>query len=171
MSTRNDKVIYKLVVDDPANTTKAQNGEFFQDADGSVYFKDRTGSVQRNVTVADDVKAGQIVRYNKTTNKFEAAYLESGALLWETAEDLGSFNGNQSVSLSISAISAFFSDIDYTISEGTDFPDGFVLSGTTISGTVANITENTTLEFNLTAVDGISNPVNRTFTISAVPAP
>ena len=90
--------------------------------------------------------------------------------VWQTASgSLGTFDELVSVSLSATATDSD-STISYALASGSTLPSGVTLNSSTglISGTLPNITTNTTYSFTVNASDGVNPVVPRTFSISSL---
>jgi hypothetical protein len=91
--------------------------------------------------------------------------------VWQTASgSLGTFI--EQVSITLSALSSTDSDsqtITYSLASGSTLPSGVTLNSSTgvISGTLPNITTDTTYSFTVNATDGL-NIIPRTFSITSV---
>lgn len=100
----------------------------------------------------------------------DALYVNASPV-WQTASgSLGTFN--EQVSITLSALSATDSDsntITYALASGSTLPSGVTLNSSTgvISGTLPDISTNTTYTFSINASDG-TNTIPRTFSISSV---
>ena len=90
--------------------------------------------------------------------------------VWQTASgSLGTFDELVSISLSATATDSD-STITYSLASGSTLPSGVTLNSSTglISGTLPNVTTNTTYSFTINASDGINPSVPRAFSISSV---
>ncbi len=100
----------------------------------------------------------------------DALYVNASPV-WQTPSgSLGTFN--EQVSITLSALSASDSDtatITYALASGSTLPSGVTLNSSTgvISGTLPNITTDTTYSFIINASDG-TNIIPRTFSINSV---
>ena len=112
------------------------------------------------------------VKVTNTSNLFgllpDALYFNASPA-WQTASgSLGTFN--EQVSITLSALSATDSDstVTYALASGSSLPSGVTLNSTTgvISGTLPNISTNTTYSFTINASDGL-NVIPRTFSITS----
>lgn len=112
------------------------------------------------------------VKVTNTSNLFgllpDALYINASPV-WQTASgSLGTFN--EQVSITLSALSATDSDstVSYALASGSTLPSGVTLNSSTgvISGTLPNISTNTTYSFVINASDG-SNVIPRTFSITS----
>ena len=89
--------------------------------------------------------------------------------VWQTASgSLGTFN--EQVSITLSALSASDSDstVTYALANGSSLPSGVTLNSATgvISGTLPDISTDTTYSFTINATDGL-NVIPRTFNITS----
>jgi hypothetical protein len=88
--------------------------------------------------------------------------------VWQTSSgSLGSFN--EAVSISVSAVATDDSTITYSLASGSSLPSGITLNSSTgaISGTLPNISTNTTYTFTINASDGVNTAVPRAFSITS----
>ena len=88
--------------------------------------------------------------------------------VWQTASgSLGTFI--EQVSISVSAIATDETAITYALASGSTLPSGISLNSSTgvISGTLPNISSNTTYNFTINASDGTNSIVPRSFSITA----
>ena len=94
------------------------------------------------------------------------SFTSNAAPIWTTsAGSLGSFTELNEISVTVAATDP--SDtVTYALNSGSSLPSGITLNTSTgvISGTLPNISENTTYTFTINASDGINN-VPRTFSI------
>lgn len=98
----------------------------------------------------------------------DALYINASPI-WQTASgSLGTFN--ESVAISVSATATDDSTITYALASGSTLPSGITLNSSTgaISGTLPNVSSNTTYNFTINASDGLNSVVPRSFSISAV---
>jgi hypothetical protein len=98
----------------------------------------------------------------------DALYVNASPV-WQTASgSLGTFN--EQVSITLSALSASDSDstVTYALANGSSLPSGVTLNSATgvISGTLPDISTNTTYSFTVNATDGL-NTIPRTFSITS----
>lgn len=94
--------------------------------------------------------------------------LINAAPIWSTsAGTLGTFNKNTSISVTVAATDVSDS-VSYALAAGSSLPSGITLNSSTgvISGTLPNITSDTTYNFTIDALDGI-NTVSRAFSITS----
>ena len=115
------------------------------------------------------------VRVTNPSNLFgilpDALYVNNTPV-WQTAAgSLGTFGDN--VSISVSATATDDSTITYSLASGSSLPSGLTLNSTTgaISGTLPDISANTTYTFTINASDGVNTPISRTFSITSNAAP
>jgi len=99
----------------------------------------------------------------------DALYINASPV-WQTASgSLGTFN--EQVSITLSALSASDSDstISYALASGSSLPSGVTLNSNTgvISGTLPDISSNTTYSFTINASDGL-NIIPRSFSITSI---
>jgi hypothetical protein len=99
----------------------------------------------------------------------DALYVNASPV-WQTSSgSLGTFN--ELVSITLSALSASDSDstVTFGLQSGSSLPSGVSLNSTTgvISGTLPNITTDTTYTFTINATDGI-NVIPRNFSITSL---
>ena len=99
----------------------------------------------------------------------DALYVNASPVWVTSAGSLGSFN--EQVSITLSALSATDSDsntITYALASGSTLPSGVTLNSSTgvISGTLPDISTNTTYSFVINASDGL-NVIPRTFSITS----
>ena len=99
----------------------------------------------------------------------DALYINASPV-WQTASgSLGTFT--EQVSITLSALSATDSDstVTYALTSGSSLPSGITLSSSgVISGTLPDISENTTYSFTVNATDGV-NTIPRSFSLSSMP--
>jgi hypothetical protein len=89
--------------------------------------------------------------------------------VWQTsAGSLGTFNEQVSVSVSATATDSD-STITYSLASGSSLPSGLTLNSSTglISGTLPDISSDTTYTFTINASDGVNTVVPRTFSITS----
>ena len=94
------------------------------------------------------------------------SFTSNAAPIWTTsAGSLGSFTELDQISVTVAATD-ITDTVTYQLASGSSLPSGFTLNSSTgvISGTLPNISENTTYTFTINASDGINN-VPRTFSI------
>lgn len=99
----------------------------------------------------------------------DALYVNASPVWTTTAGTLGTFVEQVSVSLSATATDSD-STITYALASGSALPSGLSLNSSTgvISGTLPDITTNTTYSFTINASDGL-NTIPRSFSISSTP--
>jgi hypothetical protein len=101
----------------------------------------------------------------------DALYVNASPVWTTSAGSLGTFN--EQVSISISAIATDSdSTITYSLASGSALPSGLSLNSSTgiISGTLPDISTNTTYTFTINASDGV-NIIPRTFSITSLYSP
>ena len=115
------------------------------------------------------------IKVTNTSNLFgllpDALYINN-ILNWQTAAgSLGSFG--EEVSISLSAVAIDDSTLTYSLANGSSLPSGITLNSSTglISGTLPNITSDTTYTFTINASDGLNPVVPRTFSFTSNVAP
>ena len=88
--------------------------------------------------------------------------------VWITAYgSLGTFTEQVSISVTATATDSDSQSITYSLASGSSLPSGLSLSSSgTISGTLPDITTNTTYSFTINATDGL-NTIPRTFSITS----
>ena len=99
----------------------------------------------------------------------DALYVNASPV-WQTASgSLGTFNEQVSISISATATDSD-STITYALASGSTLPSGVTLNSSTglISGTLPNITTDTTYTFTINASDGSNSVVPRTFNLTAI---
>jgi hypothetical protein len=111
------------------------------------------------------------IKITNTSNLFglipDVLYINASPV-WQTAAGLlGTFD--EQVSITLSALSATDSDsntVTYALANGSSLPSGVTLNSTTgvISGTLPDISTDTTYTFTINATDGL-NVIPRTFNI------
>jgi hypothetical protein len=100
----------------------------------------------------------------------DALYVNASPV-WQTASgSLGTFNELISISVSATATDSD-STITYALASGSTLPSGVTLNSASglISGTMPEVTSNTTYNFTINATDGL-NVISRSFSITAVNA-
>ena len=98
----------------------------------------------------------------------DALYVNASPV-WQTASgSLGTFNENVSISVSATATDSD-STVTYALASGSALPSGVTLNSSTgaISGTLPNVSANTTYTFTINASDG-STTVPRAFSITSL---
>jgi hypothetical protein len=99
------------------------------------------------------------------------SFISNAAPVWVTsAGSRGSFGNTASISVTISATDVSDS-ITYSLASGSSLPSGITLNSSTgaISGTLPDISTNTTYTFTINASDGLNTSVSRTFSITSLP--
>jgi len=98
----------------------------------------------------------------------DALYVNASPVWTTTAGTLGTFNEQVSVSVSATATDSD-STITYTLASGSSLPSGVTLNSSSglISGTLPDITTDTTYSFTINATDGV-NTIPRTFSITSI---
>jgi len=101
----------------------------------------------------------------------DALYINANPVWVTTAGSLGTFADN--VAVSVSATATDDSTITYSLASGSTLPSGVTLNSSTglISGTLPDISSNTTYTFTINASDGANPAVPRTFSIVSNAAP
>jgi hypothetical protein len=112
------------------------------------------------------------IKVTNTSNLFgllpDALYINASPV-WQTASgSLGTFDEQVSVSVSATATDSD-STITYSLASGSSLPSGLTLNTSTgaITGTLPNITTDTTYSFTINASDGL-NVIPRTFSITSL---
>lgn len=98
----------------------------------------------------------------------DAIYINNNPV-WQTAAgSLGTFQ--EQVSISISATAIDETTITYSLASGSSLPSGVSLNSSSglISGTLPNISTDTTYNFTINASDGVNPAVPRTFSITSL---
>ena len=98
----------------------------------------------------------------------DALYINASPV-WQTASgSLGTFNEQVSISISATGTDSD-STVTYALASGSSLPSGVTLNSSTgvISGTLPNITSNTTYSFTINASDGL-NIIPRAFSINSL---
>lgn len=110
------------------------------------------------------------LKITNTSNLFgllpDAVYVNQTPV-WQTASgSLGSFVEQVSISVSATALDPD-SAISYSLANGSSLPSGVSLNSSTglISGTLPDISSDTTYTFTINASDGLNTPAPRTFSI------
>jgi Putative Ig domain len=114
------------------------------------------------------------IKVTNTSNLFgllpDALYINQSPI-WQTSSgSLGTFNEQVNITLSaISATDPESTPITYSLANGSSLPSGVTLNSSTgvISGTLPNITSDTTYTFTVNASDG-ANIIPRSFSITAL---
>jgi hypothetical protein len=100
----------------------------------------------------------------------DALYINNTPVWSTAAGSLGTFN--EQVSVSVSAIATDSdSTIAYSLESGSSLPSGIILNSSTglISGTLPDISVQTTYTFTINASDGVNTAISRTFSITSIP--
>lgn len=101
----------------------------------------------------------------------DALYINASPVWTTSAGSLGSFN--EQVSVSVSAVATDSdSTITYALANGSSLPSGLSLNSSTgaITGTLPDISSDTTYTFTINASDGL-NIIPRSFSIASAPYP
>jgi hypothetical protein len=112
------------------------------------------------------------VKLTNTSNLFgllpDAFSVNQNPIWVTTAGSLGTFFEQSSVTLSALSATDPETQISYTLASGSSLPSGLSLNSSTgvISGTLPNITTNTTYTFTVNASDGV-NTVARAFSLTS----
>jgi len=98
----------------------------------------------------------------------DALYINASPVWTTSSGSLGTFNEQVSVSLSATATDSD-STITYALASGSSLPNGLTLNSSTglISGTLPDISTDTTYNFTINASDGL-NIIPRSFSLSSV---
>jgi hypothetical protein len=98
----------------------------------------------------------------------DVLYVNASPVWQTTAGSLGTFNEQVSVSVSATATDSD-STITYSLANGSSLPSGLSLNSSTgyITGTLPDISSNTTYNFTINASDGI-NTIPRSFSINSL---
>ena len=114
------------------------------------------------------------VKVTNTSNLFgllpDGLYINQSPIWQTSAGSLGTFNEQVSITLSaLSATDPESTPVTYSLASGSTLPSGISLNGSTgvISGTLPDITTDTTYSFTINASDGL-NIIPRTFSFSSV---
>lgn len=114
------------------------------------------------------------IKVTNTSNLFgllpDALYINENPAWVTPSGSLGTFGENASITLSaISATDPESTTITYSVASGSSLPSGVSLNSSTgvISGTLPNVTTDTTYSFAINASDG-STSVSRTFSITSI---
>jgi hypothetical protein len=99
----------------------------------------------------------------------DALYVNASPVWTTAAGSLGTFY--EGVSISVSAAATDDSTITYSLASGSSLPSGITLNSSTgaISGTLPDISTDTTYTFTINASDGVNTAVSRTFSITSQP--
>jgi len=90
--------------------------------------------------------------------------------IWQTAAgSLGTFNEQTSISVTVTATDEENNTITYSVASGSSLPSGITLNSSTgvISGTLPDISADTTYTFTINASDGSNAPQGRVFSITS----
>ena len=90
--------------------------------------------------------------------------------VWQRAAgSLGSFQEQTSISVSVLATDEENNSVTYSLASGSSLPSGITLNSSTgvISGTLPDISANTTYTFTVNASDGLNSVTSRTFSITS----
>ena len=98
----------------------------------------------------------------------DALYINASPVWTTSSGSLGTFTEQVSISVSATATDSD-STITYALASGSTLPSGVTLNSSTglISGTLPNISSNTTYTFTINASDGVNSVVPRTFSITS----
>ena len=112
------------------------------------------------------------IKVTNTSNLFgllpDALYVNSSPA-WQTSSgSLGTFTEQVSISVSATATDSD-STITYSLANGSTLPSGVTLNSSTgvISGTLPEVSADTTYTFTINASDGVNSVVPRTFSITS----
>ena len=97
------------------------------------------------------------------------SFVSNASPVWSTSAGLlGTFNENTAISLTVAATDVS-ETVTYSLANGSSLPSGITLNSTTgvISGTLPDVTTNTTYTFTINANDGI-NSTAREFSITSL---
>ena len=113
------------------------------------------------------------IKVTNTSNLFgllpDALYVNQSPIWQTSAGSLGTFNEQVSITLSaLSATDPESTSVTYALASGSTLPSGVSLNGSTgvISGTLPDITTDTTYSFTINASDGL-NTIPRAFSITS----
>ncbi len=115
------------------------------------------------------------VKVTNTSNLFgllpDALYINANPIWQTSAGSLGTFA--EQISISVSATATDDSTITYALASGSTLPSGVTLNTSTglISGTLPDISTDTTYTFTINASDGSNPVIPRTFSISSNASP
>jgi hypothetical protein len=113
------------------------------------------------------------IRVTNPSNLFgilpEALYVNASPVWVTSAGSLGTFNEQVSISVSATATDPESQTISYALANGSSLPTGISLNSSTgaITGTLPDISSDTTYTFTINATDG-SNTTPRTFSITSI---
>jgi hypothetical protein len=99
----------------------------------------------------------------------DALYVNASPV-WQTSSGtLGTFNEEVSISVTATATDPESQTITYSLASGSTLPSGVTLNSSTgaISGTLPNISTDTTYSFSINASDGL-NTIPRSFSITSI---
>ena len=101
----------------------------------------------------------------------DALYVNNQVAWTTPAGSIGNFG--DAVAISVSAVATDDSTITYAVASGSSLPSGISLNTATglISGTLPDVSSNTTYTFTLTASDGSNPAVSREFSFTSNAAP
>ena len=115
------------------------------------------------------------IKVTNTSNLFgmlpDALYVSASPVWVTSSGSLGTFNEQVAISVSATATDSD-SAITYALASGSSLPSGITLNSSSglISGTLPNISSNTTYTFTINASDGL-NTIPRSFSISSTATP
>jgi len=94
----------------------------------------------------------------------DALYVNASPVWVTSAGSLGTFADNVAMSVSATATDSD-STITYSLASGSSLPSGITLNSSTglISGTLPDVSTNTTYNFTINATDGINTAISRAF--------
>jgi hypothetical protein len=100
----------------------------------------------------------------------DALYINNRPAWQTSAGSLGTFSEEVSISVTATAVDPESTAIIYTLASGSNLPSGITLNSSTgvISGTLPNITTDTTYTFTINASDGVNAVVAREFSITSL---
>jgi hypothetical protein len=115
------------------------------------------------------------IKVTNTSNLFgllpDSLYINASPV-WQTASgSLGTFA--EQISMSVSATATDESAITYSLASGSSLPSGITLNSSSglISGTLPDVSTNTTYTFTINASDGSNTSIPRTFSFVSNAAP
>jgi hypothetical protein len=129
-------------------------------------------SVTATFTGLSNVNEPYDIKVTNSSNLFgllPSALYVNATPVWQTASGLlGSFNEQVSISVSATATDSD-STISYALASGSTLPSGVTLNSSTglISGTLPEITSDTTYSFTINASDGV-NTIPRSFSLTSI---
>jgi hypothetical protein len=115
------------------------------------------------------------VKVTNTSNLFgllpDSLYINTSPVWTTSSGSLGIFA--EQVNMSVSATATDETAITYSLASGSSLPSGISLNSSTglISGTLPDVSSNTTYTFTINASDGLNSVVPRTFSITTNAAP